>query len=236
MHDVVVTFPRPQALVFDVMGTVVDLNGSIRDTTARVLAARGTPAELVEPMVGGSADRLDEAMRAVSAGERAWAGHRALRRAALRETADALGLPPLSADEEDDLSDVVSRADPWPDSPAGLARLRGLSTVVALSNADPVELAGLSVHGGLAWHLALSTRPSQAFKPDPRAYRVALDALELDAGAVMMVAAHTWDLQGAAETGFRTAYVQRPDEGPPGADFELVVDDLDELADRLQGS
>ena len=108
--------------------------------------------------------------------------------------------------------------------------------VVALSNADPAEIAGFSLRGGLAWHLALSTRPSQAFKPDPRAYRVALDALELDAGAVMMVAAHTWDLQGAAETGFRTAYVQRPDEGPPGADFELVVDDLDELADRLQGS
>jgi 2-haloacid dehalogenase len=188
---------------------------------------------VVDPVVRGTAERLGASMRAVSDGGRAWAGHRELHRAALRETVAALDLAPLSAEEEDDLSGVVGRADPWPDSPAGLARLRELVPVVALSNADPAELAAMSAHGGLAWHLALSTRPSRAYKPDPRAYRVALDALELEAGAVLMVAAHAWDLRGAAELGYRTAYVQRPDQGPPDSDFDLVVDDLGALADRI---
>ena len=215
------------------MGTVVDLDGALRATPSRVLATRSLPPALIERVADGTEERLGESMRAVSAGERPWAGHRELRREALRNTMARLDLPPLSTTEEDDLSGVVGRADPWPDSPAGLARLRELVQVVALSNADPAELAAMSAHGGLAWHLALSTRPSRAFKPDPRAYRVALDALELEPGAVLMVAAHAWDLRGAADLGFRTAYVQRPDQGPPDSDFDLVVDDLDALADRI---
>ena len=98
----------------------------------------------------------------------------------------------------------------------------------------PAELAGFSLHGGLAWHLGLTTRPSHAFKPDPRAYAVAGDTLELEASALMMVAAHVWDLRGAARLGMRTCYVRRPDEGaPPEGEFELVVDDLPALADAL---
>ena len=62
---------------------------------------------------------------------------------------------------------------------------------------------------------------------------MALDALELEAGAVLMVAAHARDLRGAAELGYRTAYVQRPDQGPPDSELDLVVDDLDALADRI---
>jgi 2-haloacid dehalogenase len=228
-----VTLSRPRALVFDVMGTVVDIAGGVRAVTTRVLTARDTPSELIDRVVGETDERLNAGMRAVSDGDRPWAGHRELRRAALRETVASLDLPALSAAEEDDLSGAVGRVDPWPDSPAGLARLRELLPVVALSNADPAELAALSVRGGLAWHLALSTRPSQAYKPDPRAYRVALEALELEAGEVLMVAAHAWDLRGAAELGYRTAYVQRPDQGPPDSDFDLVVDDLHALAGRI---
>ena len=129
---------------------------------------------------------------------------------------------------------MVARFDPWPDSADALSRLRREQTVVALTNADPAELAGLSQHGGLAWHLALSTRPSGAFKPDPRAYAVAVEALELEPGEIMKVAAHVWDLRGAARVGMQTCYVRRPGEDPPPeGEFDLVVDDLLNLADVL---
>jgi 2-haloacid dehalogenase len=47
------------------------------------------------------------------------------------------------------------------------------------------------------------------------------------------VAAHPWDLRGAAAIGYRTALVRRPGVDDDGAEFDLVVTDLAELADVL---
>ena len=55
-----------------------------------------------------------------------------------------------------------------------------------------------------------------------------------------MVAAHSSDLQAAAEAGLRTAFIARPDEHGPGrgesrasVPVDLSADGLGELADRL---
>jgi 2-haloacid dehalogenase len=225
--------PLPAALVFDVMGTVVDDRGGVRAGTAAVLGRRddgGTADEVARR----TADRLVELLGEVGSGTRPWASHRDLRRVAVREAVAAAGLAPLEPTDEDELSGVVHRFDAWPDSAEALDRLRSVTVVAALSNADPAEIAGFSAHGGLAWHLALSTSAARTFKPDPRAYAVAADALERDPGELMMVAAHAWDLRAAAGTGLRTCFVRRPEEEPaPAGEFELEVDDLHGLADAL---
>lgn len=227
---------RPRALVFDVMGTVVDDVGGVRRDTIAVLTRRGDPEQVALEVARATDVRLRELLADVNADRRPWAPHRELRRLAVRDAVAASGLAPLNPADEDELSGVVHRFDPWPDSAAGLARLREDHLVVALSNADPAEIAGFSVRGGLAWHLALSSRPSGRFKPDPRAYAVAVDALELEPGQIMKVAAHVTDLRGAAGQGLRTCYVQRPDEEQPTeGEFDLVVEDLLELADELGG-
>ena len=224
----------PRALVFDVMGTVVDDDGGARDAAVAVLTRRGDPEQVAQDVAAGISDRLRALLSDVNEDRRPWAPHRELRRLAVRDAVASAGLAALGRDDEDELSGVVHRLDPWPDSAAGLARLRRQLVVVALTNADPAELAGFSLHGGLAWHLALSTTPARAFKPHPRAYAVATDALELDPAEILMVAAHVWDLRGGAAQGWRTCYVQRPDEeAPPEGEFDLVVDDLLELADEL---
>lgn len=224
----------PAALVFDVMGTVVDDRGGVRGATLTVLERRGDDREAALAVATGTAERQTALMEEVSSGARPWASHRALRRTAVREAVEAAGLAPLEQADEDELSGVVHRFEPWPDSPDALDRLRTDHVVVALTNADPAELAGFSRRGGLAWHLGLSTRPSGAYKPDPRAYAVAVEALELEPGDIMMVAAHPWDLRAAARTGMRTCYVRRPGEEPASeGEFELEVDDLHALADAL---
>ena len=50
-----------------------------------------------------------------------------------------------------------------------------------------------------------------------------------------MVAAHAWDLRGAAAVGLRTAYVARPVGDPPSTEdrFDLHARGLDDLADQL---
>jgi len=222
--------------VFDVMGTVVDDVGGVRRATVAVLTRRGDPEQAGLDVAADTDVRLRALLADVNAGREPWAPHRELRRRAIRAAVSAAGLAPLDQADEDELSGVVHRFDPWPDSAAGLARLREEHLVVALSNADPAEIAGFSLRGGLAWHLALSARPSGAFKPDPRAYAVAVDALELEPRQIMKVACHVTDLRGAAGQGLRTCYVQRPDEEPPAeGEFDLVVGDLLELADVLAG-
>ena len=230
----VTSAPRPAALVFDTMGTVVDDVGGVRAATVAVLTRRGDPQQAALDVAAGTGSRLPGLLTDVSAGRRAWAPHRELRRLAIRTEVSAAGLAPLSAEDEDELSGVVHRFDPWPDSAAAIARLRTDRLAVSLTNADPAELAGLSQHGGLAWHLGLSVQPSHAYKPDPRAYAVAVDALGLPPGELMMVASHVWDLRGAAGVGMQTCHVRRPGEDPPPeGEFDLVVDDLLELADVL---
>ena len=230
----VTTAPRPRALVFDVMGTVVDDVGGVRAATVAALRRRGDTEQAALQVAATTGTQLKDLMSQVSAGHRPWASHRDLRREAVRAAVSEVGLAPLDGGTETELADVVERFDPWPDSAAGLDRLRAHRLVVALTNADLDELADFSLRGGLAWHLALSTSASQTFKPDPRAYGVAIDALGISPGQIMMVASHPWDLRGGAALGLRTCCVRRPgEEPPPEGEFDLVVDDLLELADEL---
>jgi 2-haloacid dehalogenase len=107
---------------------------------------------------------------------------------------------------------------------------------VALSNADQSELVALSAHGNLAWDGVLSAQTARSYKPDPAVYAMAAEALSAEPSQVLMVAAHPWDLRGAAALGFATAYVARPDAEPPGAgdSFDLEVGDLGALADLMR--
>jgi 2-haloacid dehalogenase len=65
--------------------------------------------------------------------------------------------------------------------------------------------------------------------------------LDVEPAQALMVAAHRWDLDGAAAAGLRTAFVERPGEKGPNraadraADVtaDLKVTSFNELADAL---
>jgi 2-haloacid dehalogenase len=63
----------------------------------------------------------------------------------------------------------------------------------------------------------------------------------VEAGELMLVAAHPWDLGGARNAGLRTALVDRPLEYGEGSasredpDADEAVGGLPELAERLAG-
>ena len=222
-------------LVFDVMGTVVDIEGSIAAQAAAALRDSGLRSDGIDRLLEDWADGLDRGMKEIIAGDAPWQSHRALRRAALRPALAAAGIDDLPANAVEALTTVVHRLDAWPDSADALARLRTSRTVVALSNADVAELVDLSARAGLAWHGLLSAEFVRSYKPDGAVYRMALEMLGVEPAQVMMVAAHPWDLRGAAEHGFATAYIGRPGAEPPGADdtFDLHAGDLHDLAELL---
>jgi len=98
----------------------------------------------------------------------------------------------------------------WPDSVAGLTRLKARFTICSLSNGNLGLLTDMAKHAGLPWDCVLSAEVFRAYKPDPRVYRGAAEVFDADPAEVLMVAAHHDDLAAARATGLQTAYIERP--------------------------
>jgi len=138
---------------------------------------------------------------------------------------------------------VWHRLAPWPDSAAGLWRLKGRYPVATLSNGNMSLLVDLARHAGLPWDAILSAELFGHYKPDPEVYLGAARLLGVAPGELMLVAAHPSDLDAAARCGLRTAYVTRPDEQGPGhgappvavGRYDLQARDFMDLARQLGG-
>src|SRR6202142_4713808 len=68
----------------------------------------------------------------------------------------------------------------------------------------------------LPWDAILGSEIAGDYKPKPRVYLAAAEALDLPPHQCMMVAAHTKDLMAAAALGLRTGHIARPNEHRPG--------------------
>jgi 2-haloacid dehalogenase len=163
-----------------------------------------------------------------------------LHREALDDVLDELGLE-LGEAERDELTLAWHRLDPWPDTVAGLTRLKRRFAIAPCSNGHIAQSVNLARHAGLPWDAILGAEIARAYKPDPVVYRASVAALGLEPGEAMMVAAHNGDLFAAAGCGLRTAFVARPTEHGPGqrsdlhadGDVDVEAGDFEELADAL---
>jgi 2-haloacid dehalogenase len=150
------------------------------------------------------------------------------------------GLAPPEA-EVAELNRVWHRLAPWPDSVAGLQRLKARFPVCSLSNGNVSLLLDMARHAGLPWDTIFSAELFGHYKPDAEVYLGAARLLDLPPAQVLMVAAHPSDLRAAAACGLKTAYVPRPlERGPGGAmepwtpgEFDLVAEDFVALAAAL---
>jgi 2-haloacid dehalogenase len=120
---------------------------------------------------------------------------------------------------------------PYPEVVAALERLVGAGRVCSiLSNGSPFMLQAAVSSAGLAdyFQVVLSVDAVRTYKPDPRVYQLASDALHRPAAELLFVSSNGWDAGGAPAFGYRVAWVNRagaPTERlgfPPG----LTVPDL----------
>ena len=147
----------------------------------------------------------------------------------------------LSEQETHHFNRAWHRLSPWPDSVAGLSRLRARYTLATLSNGNMSLLVDMAKCAGLPWDCILSAELAQHYKPDPEVYLAAAHWLGLEPERIMMVAAHPGDLLAAKRLGFKAAFVARPLEygSPEKADalgnvgVDLTAADLLDLAARL---
>ena len=225
-----------KVLAFDIFGTVVDWHGSIaREVNAMNLNVDG--GEFALAWRAG----YQPAMRRVSSGELGWTLIDDLHRMVLDEILPQFQITHLTEPQKRHLNKVWHRLDAWPDSVAGLTRLKTKYIICSLSNGNIGLLTHMAKRAGLPWDCILSAEVFRAYKPDPATYLGAAKVFDVSPAEVMLVAAHQDDLAAARACGLQTAYIERvaefgvgrPKDVSPHADNTLHAQSLLALADRL---
>jgi 2-haloacid dehalogenase len=118
----------------------------------------------------------------------------------------------LTSESRDRLMQAYLELTAWPDVPAALASFKDAGIRMAfLSNMTSKMLdAGIrnAKLEGLFEHV-LSTDRIRSYKPDPRAYQMAIDAFGLARDQILFVAFAGWDAAGAGWFGYPTFWNNR---------------------------
>jgi 2-haloacid dehalogenase len=227
-----------RALIFDVFGTLVDWRSGVARELRRALHVS---ADEADALADAWRDEYEPAMEEVRAGRIAFCKLDALHRRNLDLVLDSFGHDASEATRRE-LVLAWHRLDAWPDVGPALARLRAKFLLAPCSNGHIALMAALARRNGWHWDAILGAEHARDYKPKLEVYRAAADAFDCAPGEVMMVAAHSPDLEAAARAGLRTAFIARPDElGPRRGETAAAVpvdrwaSDLAALAERLLG-
>ena len=118
----------------------------------------------------------------------------------------------VTADQRDQLMQTYLGLKAWPDVLPALKQLRDAGIRMALlSNLTDMMLDAAVKNSGLEGFLEghLSTDKVRAFKPDPRAYQMGVDAFNMKKEEIVFAAFAGWDAAGARWFGYPTFWVNR---------------------------
>ncbi len=228
-----------KALFFDVFGTLTDFRGSVAREAEAILAPLGHSLDWLA-FADAWRDQYQPAMEEVRLGRAPFRKLDLLHRENLDRIRPRFGLADLSEDVARNLNLAWHRIDAWPDVSGGLSRLKRRFMLAPVSNGNISLMVDVARRNGFPWDAVLGAEIAGNFKPKPRVYLAACDALDLPPGDCMMVASHTSDLLSAAACGLRTGHVARPNERGPGtgeaapkAPVDVAASDLEDLAGKL---
>lgn len=229
----------PKALFFDVFGTLVDWRTSVARESEMILDPLGYKLDWIA-FADAWRGEYQPGMEEVRSGRQSFAKLDVLHRRNLVRLLPRFGLENLSDEVLDDLTLVWHRLDAWPDVPAAMARLKKKFWLAPCSNGNISLMVDLARRNALPWDAILGSEIAGDFKPKPRVYLAACEAFSLAPGECMMVAAHSKDLEAAAQCGLRTAHTARVNEyGPktgepaPTVKVDYTATNLAALADQL---
>jgi haloacid dehalogenase-like hydrolase len=106
---------------------------------------------------------------------------------------------------------------------------------ITIANFSPTVLQANADRAGLTplFDALVSTDANHTYKPDPRAYQLGVDRLELDKREIVFAALGGWDAAGAKSFGYPTVGVNRLNQPIEelDADPDQTVPDLNGLLD-----
>jgi 2-haloacid dehalogenase len=228
-----------KALFFDVFGTLVDWRNGIARESKIILEPLGFSLDWLA-FADAWRDQYQPGMEEVRSGRIPFSKLDVLHRRNLERILPRFGISGLSEEAARNLNLAWHRLDAWPDVPPGMARLKRRVMLAPVSNGNISLMVDLARRNNLPWDAILGSETAGDFKPKPRVYLAACEALDLLPSECMMVAAHTNDLLAAAKCGLRTAHVARPNEKGPGtgeaapkAPVDVAASSLEDLATKL---
>jgi len=227
-----------RALVFDLYGTVVDMQSGLTAAVTPFLKKKGwdgNPSSFVtwwrrthfeDSMIDALLDRGHTPYRQV--------GHRAV-----SQVMDRCGI----AHTQDEITWLVSQIErlrPFPDVIAALEQLKTRYKLVILSNGDRDMLEAARPHIGFPFDRIISVQEAGYFKPHFATYAAAEDIIntewpEIERSSIIFVANHAFDCIGAKAAGMRTAFIDRRNRpfGETPHQPDLRMGDMKALADAL---
>ena len=225
-----------RALIFDVFGTLVDWrSGVARDMRTHLRVN----AEEADALADAWRDEYQPAMEEVRAGRLSFCKLDVLHRRNLDLVLDRFGHEANEATRRE-LVLAWHRLDAWPDVTPALARLRERFLTAPCSNGNISLMADLARRNGWHWDAILGAEHARDYTPKLKVYLAACAAFDCAPHEVLMVAAHSSDLEAAARAGLATAHIARPNEHGPGrgesapsVPVHFAAPDLGALAERL---
>jgi 2-haloacid dehalogenase len=217
----------PRVQVFDVNETPLDL-AAMDPHFQRIFGDAGARVAWFNQMI-------QSALVATVTGAYSQFGAHAM--GALEMTAGQAGVE-LTDDDKEAVAAQRRQLPAHPEVAGALKRLGdgGLRLAALTNSTEQVARAQLE-HAGLidAFELVLSADTVGRLKPAPEPYLMAAERLGVAVGEVRLIAAHAWDVAGAARAGCATAFVARPGKvlDPLVERPEIVGADLAEVADAI---
>lgn len=219
--------------MFDLYGTVVDMQNGLTRAVAPYLKAKGWPGDPSRLVTWWRRAHFENSMIDALLGQ-THTPYREIGRISLSYTLERAGVA-HTQDEVRKLVAEIERLKPFPDVVEALARLKRKYRLVILSNGDRDMLQAISPHLGIEFDRIISVAEAGCFKPHAATYRKAAEIMAARPGEILFVANHAFDCVGAKAIGMRTAFIdrrQRPFGGWPYQP-DLVAGNFKQLADFL---
>ena len=210
-----------KALVFDVFGTCVDWRTSLIDDFTKWSEKRGIKADwtaLVDGWRAVYAASMDEVRKNPQNG---YVILDVLHRRSLEKLVAQFGIKGLTEADLHHLTLGWHRLHPWPDTNAGLARLKKKYIISPLSNGNVALLTNMAKFAGMPWDLIMSAELFEHYKPDPETYLGAAKLLCLQPERGDDGRRAQQRSQGRAETGIENRLRRAADRIRPAAEIRF---------------
>ena len=220
--------------IFDLYGTVVDMQAGLTEVAAPYLKEKGWDGSPHRFVTWWRRTHFENSM-IDSLCARGHTSYREISHRALAYVMDRCGFAYTQA-EVMRLVSHIETLRPFPEVPAALERLRAAGYALAiLSNGDRDMLEAAAPHVGIRFDHVISVQETGAFKPHWRTYATAAETIGIDRTACLFIANHAFDCIGAKSYGMRTVFIDRRSRpfGETPHQPDLIVEDATALATLL---